>query len=577
MVCKRLAWLLVALLFGGCLYPVRRDVDSVVCELASHPLDVQPARPVDTLPAMQGVPAKTGTLEPTPKTGPEKPETKPEIRKEFREALQMPPGLPGGKEKVRLPPPEATEEEKREARRRLLMPLPPLVPLPSPVPGPYGHPLTLAEMQQLAMSNSPVLRKAASDVEAARWAAKQAGAYPNPMFGYESDTANTGFTAGYQGFFIDQIIKAAGKLKTAEASALMNLLNAQLALRRAQTDLMSQVRSQYFGLLVARQSMIWYAELAKFTERLYNTYVKQAVGGLIAPYEPMQLRLFTFQARDSYVWARNHYLSVWKELTATLGLAEQLPLSEVAGDAEMAVPVFGWEEALAHVLRMHTDILTARNTLQRARYDLHTAQLAPYPDVDVRVLVQQDLPLARFGLVHSIQMTVPLPIWDQNKGNIRQAQATLLGATEGEHFTIDDLTSRLADAFDRYEANSVLARDSRERVLPDLARVYGAAARRIEASDVKDVTVNSLDFITHYQLYVAALTAYVGALQAQWQAVVDIASLIQTDELFRGTEGLEPPPEPDLRHLLPCSHPCNPLEQRNGERGASAPCWASAP
>src|SRR5438105_7546704 len=41
---KRWPSLLLILLLGGCLYPVREQVDSVVCDLAAHPLDTQMAQ-----------------------------------------------------------------------------------------------------------------------------------------------------------------------------------------------------------------------------------------------------------------------------------------------------------------------------------------------------------------------------------------------------------------------------------------------------------------------------------------------------------------------------------------------------
>src|SRR5205807_1270644 len=105
-----------------------------------------------------------------------------------------------------------------------------------------------------------------SDVEAARGAALQAGAYPNPNFGYQWDTAGTGATAGYQGAFVEQTIKTGGKLKLAQAAALMDLLNAQLALRRAQTDLTAQVRAGYFAVLVAQETIQVTGALARLTD-----------------------------------------------------------------------------------------------------------------------------------------------------------------------------------------------------------------------------------------------------------------------------------------------------------------------
>ncbi|HLJ93068.1 MAG TPA: TolC family protein [Gemmataceae bacterium] len=576
---QRWPGLLLILLAAGCLHPVREQVDAVVCDLAAHPLDTQPGTPeeeprpmpAETLPPPKPTPSPSSSqrvpvADPAIHTAsfqagtqaPTKPAT-PQRLPKLEERVHLPEELPGGRAKLPVPGPELPEEQRREVRRALFPPLPRIEPVPQPQPGPFGHPLTLQELQQLAMANSPLLRQAAADVESARGAVKQAGAYPNPNFGYEGDTVGTSSTAGFQGVFFEQIIKTAGKLKVAEASALMNLLNSQLALRRAQTDLMAQVRGGYFAVLVAHQTLRWNIALATFTEEIYRIFVDNAVLGIYTPYEPLSLRALAIQARGSVAQAHERYLSAWKQLAAALGLPG-LPLTEVAGTAEMVVPQFDWNEALVRVLGTHTDVLMARNTQQRARYDLRTAEITPIPDLDVRVAVQKDFTMPPFNITHNVQVGVPIPLWDQNRGKIHQAQGALLRATEEEHRVRDDLTTRLADAFERYQFNRTQAEYYRQRVLPDLALVY---TRSLVRYQTEPQAVAFVDVVTNQQLYVTALATYAATLTGLWQAVTDVASLLQTDDLFQGMASPPAVPPCDLEHLpgLPCSHPCNPLAQ----------------
>jgi cobalt-zinc-cadmium efflux system outer membrane protein len=479
----------------------------------------------------------------------------------------MPKELPGAGAQAAFPPRTATQQEKQAAYRKLFPPLPALEPLPEAAPGLYGHPLTLAELQQFAMANSPELHQAAADVQSARGAAKQAGAYPNPNFGYEADNIGSGNTAGFQGIFIEQIIKTAGKLKFAQASALMHLFNTQLALQRAQTDLMARVRGGYFAVLVARENMKWNHGLQQFTERIYEVYLDNAILGNFAGYEPMQMRALTLQVRGTLAQARYRFISAWKELAATLGLPG-MPLTDLAGEIErMGIPSYDYQAVLTRILSAHTDILTARNTLQRARYDLETAKVMPVPDVDVRVAVQKDFTTPPFAIAQNVQVGVPIPIWDQNRGGIRQAQGALLRATEEEHRIRASLTSSLADTFERYEANRRLVRYYHDRIIPDLSQVYTSTLSRFanQVSNLSDTTtfasgaVAFADVITSQQLYVSAIATYAAALRDQWQAVVDIASLLQTEDLF-GLPSIPPAAVPSLDHLpeLPCSHPCDP-------------------
>jgi cobalt-zinc-cadmium efflux system outer membrane protein len=569
---------LAILLLGGCLHPVREQVDAVVCDLAAHPLDTQPNSPAENqpgpMPPVQDKqpPKQSGS---SPSSGlplSADPEIRqaavqanasgdaplsPQTTSKFQERVRLPEELPGAKAQFPVPGPEVPSPQRQQARRALFPPLPKMEPAPEALPGPFGHPLTLQELQQLAMANSPLLRQAAADVESARGAVRQAGAYPNPNFGYEADNIGSGGTAGFQGIFFEQIIKTAGKLKVAQAAAIMNLLNAQLALRRAQTDLMAQVRGGYFAVLVAHQNLRWSMALAEFTERIYRIFVTNAVEGILTPYEPLSLRALAIQARGTQVQARERYLSAWKQLAATLGLPG-LPLAEVAGTAEMRVPEFLWDAALARVLGTHTDVLTARNTQQRARYDLRTAQITPIPDVGVRVAVQKDFTTPPFNIAQNVQVGVPIPIWDQNQGNIQQAQAALLRATEQEHQMRDDLTARLSEAFERYQFNRRQVEYYRERVLPDLALVYSRSLVRFQT---EPQAVALLDVVTNQQLYVTALGTYTATLASQWQAVTDVANLLQIDELFQGMASPPVVPPHDLEQLpgLPCSHPCGPL------------------
>jgi cobalt-zinc-cadmium efflux system outer membrane protein len=481
--------------------------------------------------------------------------------------LELPEGLPGSEAPpIRLPgeTEDPKDREKNQEYFRKLFPnMPPVGPDTEPQPGPGGRPLTLADLQRLAMSNSPPLRQAAADVESARGALIQAGAYPNPTFAYESDTVNTAGTAGFQGVFVDQIIKTGGKLKLAQAAAQMDYLNAQLALRRAQTDLITSVRSGYFAVVVAQESIRVNKILVRLTDVVYSLQVeivKAGAAATAAPYEPMALRVLANQARVALIQARNHYVSSWKQLAANIGMPG-MHYTELAGSIDLPIPRYRYEQVLARVLANHTDVLTAQNTQQKARFNLRLAQVMPIPDVDVHVILQKDFTAAPFLFSHGLQISVPVPIWDHNKGNIIQAQGMLLRATEEAHRVRAVLTASVASAFETYDNNLKTVEKYAREILPDQVRVYKGTYDRHRQLPLD---VGFQDVVTAQQTLAAALAAYLTALDAQWQAAVALANFLQTNDLFgvgqetvdvhcealRDLEGLKP---------LPCCHPSNPL------------------
>ena len=360
-------------------------------------------------------------------------------------------------------------------------------------------------------------------------------------------------TPGQLGGFVDQTIKTAGKLRLARAAEEQNLRNAEYALHRARFDLMAQVRGGYFSVLATQENMRVALAFARFTEAIYRIQAGQLKAGLVGDYEPLQFRALAVQARVTLAQARHRYVSAWKQLAAAMGVPGLPPLA-LAGRIDMPIPVFRYEDVAARVLARHTDVLTARAALERARYNLRLAQVTPVPDIEVRVVVQKDYTGDPHNVMTGVQVGGPIPVWDRNRGNILQAEAQLARATEEEHRVRDDLARELADAFERYNYNRELLAPYRGTLLPDQVRVFNGVFGRY-LSQGKATDVSFIDISTAQQNLAASVSGYLQALGAEWQAVVDIAALLQTEDLFQ--VGVEPvpteclPPLPGFEKLLP--------------------------
>ncbi|HBI44734.1 MAG TPA: hypothetical protein DDY78_18060 [Planctomycetales bacterium] len=574
------------LLSGGCCAPTGQKIDDVVCDIAAHPIDLQPL-PADQAPIPQPLPdtaVKPASYEEP--VMPRKADAAPAVLKGDR--LQIPDALlPGGPiPRIQLPADE-NDPKRKEVLDQLYPAMPATGDNVQPAMGPEGRPLTLADLQRLALSNSPLFRQAAANVEAMRGAAVQAGAYPNPSIGFQEDTAGTAGGPGYIGGFLNQVIKTGNKLQLQRAAATMDLRNAELALKRAKTDLTHTVRGQYYQVLVAQENVRVSRALADFTSAVYDIQVKNVrKGGFAAPYEPMQLRVLAWQAQAALVQARNRYTGAWKQLAASLGLPGMHP-TELAGRIDTPIPVYDHAAVLARALQSHTDVLSAENTLTQARFRLKLAQVQVVPDVTVNVVLQKDGTGPPFGTVYSLQAGFPVPIFDRNQGGIYQAQAQVVQASDESHRVRDDLTTRLAVAFEAYENNRVILHFYRDKILPDQVRAYRAIYDRYQKEAQPalppgvpvSATPAFSDVVVAQQNLAQSIATYAQTLGAMWQAVADVADLIQTDDLFQlGFAGACPEKVdvPDLANLpgLPCMHPCSPLPDPQLKTGDGP--WPSA-
>jgi hypothetical protein len=118
----------------------------------------------------------------------------------------------------------------------------------------------------------------------------------------------------------------------------------------------------------------------------------------------------------------------------------------------------------------------------------------------------------------------------------------------------------VAAAFERYENARVLLGYYREQILPDLVRVYTDIFKRYNVGG--DNAPVFADVVVAQQNLAAAVATYITTLGNVWEAVVEVAGPLQTDDLFCFKDPLlDVPAIPDLEGIpmLPCCHPCSPL------------------
>jgi cobalt-zinc-cadmium efflux system outer membrane protein len=527
--------LLVNCSLCGCLSPVRQCVDDAICKRAELPADLGP-----TLPPREVVkPVPLGTT--------------PMEKRITGAALDVPySDIP----LIKMPAPNAPQVEKDKAIDRQFLPLGPLPDEIRPAPGPEGRPLTLGDLQKIALTNSPLIRQAAAAVESARGGAQQTRMYPNPQVGFNSLAVMGPGGGPINGPYITGIIKGPGKLKTAFDAANVDVKTAELALRKAESDLRSTVRTGYFAVLAAREGLRINRAMVRLTDEVYKMMTDQLKGGTAAVYETMQLRVTALSTRTAYLQAHNRYLAAWKQLAASLGRPD-LPLTELAGRIDSPLPRYDYDKVLAQVLTYHTDVLAAKLGISKSESLLKLAQLTPYPDFFYSLVVPLDSSpsVAPPKIAPTLSFGFPLPIFDRNQGGIRQAQGNLMQAHEEPHRVRTVLVNSLADAFERYSNNRVMLEMYQKDILPSQIQAFRATVQRHARGEG---AVAFTDLVSAEQGLVTTMTAYLGILHDMWFASVDIAGLLQTPDLFQTGETIPVTPIPDLEHLcsLDCVHPC---------------------
>lgn len=539
--------------------PVPDEPGSTVVPAA----DEAPIRPRLNAPSaeVEESPAEAGTdgeksVEPPVETpaigtpGTSDPSEMPE-RPRLSDRLKIPEELPGAAvPPLRLP---KYSLDDAAARDKAIEGLFPELPKEGLVPPGEQPPMKLEDFEQLALANHPKVAQATAEVQTANGNAIQAGLYPNPRVGYQADTVGSGGTANYHGVFVEQTIVTANKLGLARASAMFDIYNAQLKLQRTRIEVLSDVRSAYYELLTARETVRIYEALVRFTDQAYRVQVEQLKGGQAAAYEPMQLRAQSRIARTALIQARNRYDAAARQLAAAISMPEMRP-AELDDVADAPVPDLDYDLASGYMLTVHPDLGAANNSTIQAQTNVERARVVPIPNVGFYSAIQRDFTdPTNHRTTWNMQVGVPVPIFDRNQGAIQAAQGDYIRASYEQTRVRNELIKSLADAFRRYENANTLVETYRNEIIPDQSRVYRAVYERHQQEP--DV-VGFGDIVVAQQTLQQSITAYAEALGQRWAALVEIEQLLQIED---GTQLVpllsEPLPASDEDVVVPAPVP----------------------
>lgn len=394
-------------------------------------------------------------------------------------------------------------------------------------------PLTLDELEQIALESNPTLVQARLAIQAARGNYLQAGLYPNPMIGYRSDEVGNEGRAGFQGGGVAQEIVTSGKLRLGRAVASHEVAEARLAWEAQRRKVLNDVRAGYYEVLVAQRLVEINEQLVRIGEEGAQATEKLWAAREGSRTDVLQAQIEAETARLNLAAARHALQGAWRRLAAVLGRPE-MPLPPLAGEVDKQLPAFDWEEALARVWAQSPELARARAAVERARCELARQYALRVPNIELEAAVKNDT-LSRYT-VADVGLAVPLPVFDRNQGRILRAQADLAAAQQEVRRVELTLHDRLASAFEQYAT-------ARRRVEVYAATILPNAKASLDlvAAGYGEGEFSYLHLLTAQRTYFEANLNYLQSLRDFWLRCVEIEGL-----LLRG--GLEPVerPEPSL-------------------------------
>ncbi len=364
---------------------------------------------------------------------------------------------------------------------------------------------TLDALVGEALEKNPELRFYQAEIAAARGGRKTAGLLANPELsggvGHKS-VHGGGLSAEGVAWSVSvvQPFEWPGRIGLRKAIANRDIELAELGYARFKVALAARVRTLSYGLFAAQEKAAAAREVAERFRALREVLVQRDPAGLTPLLETRVIEATELNAQRKASEATLATQSALLELNQLRGVAPDSRLS--IGQTHLAFRPPEDKEALVALARTNNFEVRVRAVeLAQQGFRVDLAKNERYPAISVGPsYASEQAGSERQGII-SVGISLPLPLWNRNTGNIEAAKARQVQAETSFYVTQREAERRVIEAALIYETK-----------LREMARWRPDSVGHFrEAAEVAD---------RHYRLGAVPISTYV-ELQKQYLEAVD--------------------------------------------------------
>lgn len=386
-----------------------------------------------------------------------------------------------------------------------------------------GQPLTLNQLEQLALRRNPTIPQAAALVQQQQGLRRQAGLYPNPVAGYLRTDADQSGQSQTDGVFLSQTIITAGKLRLGRAEGAQEVNWRNWQLNAQQVRVLNDVRIRFYELLGAQNAVEAQTEQARLAEEGVQSakqLLKEEHGS--RP-DVLQAEMQLSATRTALQDAEIRQQSARQQLANVVGVAE-LPPVPALGNLEDEVPDLDFQQSLQRLLNTSPLFKAQEAEVRASEIELRLARAQAFPDVNVQVVAQRDH-IMKYSNVTTL-VSMPVPFFNRNQGNIVNAQGILRQAQwEYERLRLA-VSDQLSLSFRSYRTLRTQVERLRKEILP-----RAKESLDLTMQGYKLARFDILRVLTARQSYAQARLGYIDALTELRKVLVEIEGLQLTGGL----------------------------------------------
>lgn len=348
--------------------------------------------------------------------------------------------------------------------------------------------LSLHTARRIALEHNWDLLAAKANVDLATAQRIIAHEFPNPSLSLSTQKiGNSAGTSAGNSFWsrnydtiaaVNQLIEIGGKRGIRQASASAGIEVARASLMDAQRLLDLGVGKAYVSVLLAEVNGRILNDTAKSLRRESDISAERLKAGDMSDADMMQIEVAASRAELDAKTAEANALSARVAVEVLLGVSRPAGQWEPADSIERVAGMdFSSNDGTAFSSGTRPDLATAEAALRKAEHDLRLQKAMRIPDPTFLVQYEHNPPDQ--PNTAGIGISIPLPLWNSNKGNIKAAEAardlsaTLIGKVQSQ--IASDIVSAFAarrDALARWKRYRDEVRPKSAKVLETITYAY---------------------------------------------------------------------------------------------------------
>jgi cobalt-zinc-cadmium efflux system outer membrane protein len=290
--------------------------------------------------------------------------------------------------------------------------------------------LSIAQADSIFLSNNYQLLAAAMNMRAQDAQVIQAKLYPNPVFtvafnAYDPDNQQAFHigASGQKSFQVDQLILLGGKRKAEVELAKTNAVIASLEFENLIRNLKYQLHSSMYTIKQQLFLLQKFDAQLNLLDNILTAYNEQSKIGNIPMKDVIRIKGVYLNLNNDRAELFQYYLKELAQVQSILQVDQVIVPIITDDDLEQMIKLAARDELQQKALVNRPDYLISQKDKLAAEQYYQLQKKLAIPDLNA--FVNYDQRSGAFNNEINAGFSMPLPVWNRNKGNIRTAQHML--------------------------------------------------------------------------------------------------------------------------------------------------------